>query len=86
MNHWGIILTAGTFTQEAKREARRDGARPIELFDRDKLVDMFEELELGPRSKTVFEIDDAFFEEPANERANQRFHPGPQNAARFSVR
>jgi restriction system protein len=59
----GIILTTGTFTQEAKREARRDGARPIELVDGDKLVDMFEKLELGLRPKTVFEVDEKFFEE-----------------------
>lgn len=50
----GIILTTGTFTQDAKREARRDGARPIELVDGDKLVVMFEKLELGLRPKTVF--------------------------------
>lgn len=59
----GIILTTGTFTQEARREARRDGARPIELVDGDKLVDMFEKLELGLKPRTVFEVDDAFFEE-----------------------
>jgi len=59
----GIILTTGTFTQEAKREARRDGARPIELVDGDKLVDMFEKLQLGLKPKTVFELDDAFFAE-----------------------
>jgi len=59
----GIILTTGTFTQEARREARRDGARPIELVDGDKLVDMFEKLQLGLRPKTVFEVDDAFFAE-----------------------
>jgi restriction system protein len=59
----GIILTTGTFTQEAKREARRDGARPIELVDGDKLVDMFQKLELGLTPKTVFEVDDAFFDE-----------------------
>lgn len=59
----GIILTTGTFTQDAKREARRDGARPIELVDGDKLVDMFEKLDLGLRPKTVFEVDDGFFEE-----------------------
>jgi len=58
----GIILTTGTFTQEAKREARRDGARPIELVDGDKLVEMFEKLELGLRPRTVFEVDDGFFE------------------------
>jgi restriction system protein len=59
----GIILTTGTFTQDAKREARRDGARPIELVDGDKLVDMFEKLELGLKPRTVFEVDDAFFDE-----------------------
>lgn len=59
----GIILTTGTFTQEARREARRDGARPIELVDGDKLVDMFEKLELGLRPKKIFDVDDEFFEE-----------------------
>lgn len=59
----GIILTTGTFTQEAKREARRDGARPIELVDGDKLVEMFEKLELGLRPRTVFEVDDGFFDD-----------------------
>jgi restriction endonuclease Mrr len=59
----GIILTTGTFTQEARREARRDGARPIELVDGDKLIDMFEKLELGLKPRTVFEVDDAFFAE-----------------------
>jgi len=59
----GIILTTGIFTQEAKREARRDGTRPIELVDGDKLVDMFEKLELGLKPKTVYEVDDSFFEE-----------------------
>ena len=59
----GIILTTGSFTQEAKREARRDGARPIELVDGDKLVDMFEKLQLGLNPKTVFEVNDNFFDE-----------------------
>jgi restriction system protein len=59
----GIILPTGTFTQDAKREARRDGARPIEFVDGEKLVDMFEKLELGLKPKTVFDIDDGFFEE-----------------------
>lgn len=29
----GIILTTGTFSEDAKREASRDGAPPIELID-----------------------------------------------------
>lgn len=38
----GIIITTGRFTQEAKREAVRDGAPPIELVDGEALVDLFE--------------------------------------------
>lgn len=59
----GIILTTGTFTADAKKEARRDGAPPIELVDGDKLVEMFQKLELGVVPKMVYEIDDNFFKE-----------------------
>ncbi len=59
----GIILTTGTFTQDARREARRDGAPPVELVDGDKLVEMFEKLELGLTPRTVFDIDQKFFDE-----------------------
>ena len=38
----GIIMTTGTFTMDAKKEARRDGVTPIELVDGEKLVEMFE--------------------------------------------
>jgi restriction system protein len=59
----GIIITTGTFTTEATNEARRDGAPPIELVDGETLVQMFERLELGVKPKTVYEVDEAFFEE-----------------------
>jgi restriction system protein len=59
----GIILTTGTFTGEARREASRDGVLPIELVDGEKLLDMFEEYELGLRSVATFELDPRFFEE-----------------------
>jgi restriction system protein len=59
----GIILTTGTFTQDAKREARRDGAPPVELVDGDKLVALFEKLELGLRPRIIFDVDEAFFDE-----------------------
>ena len=59
----GIIITTGTFTTEATKEARRDGAPPIELVDGETLAQMFERLELGVRPKTVYEVDKAFFEE-----------------------
>lgn len=59
----GIILTTGTFTQDAKREARRDGAPPVELVDGEKLVALFEKLELGLKPRMTFDVDGAFFEE-----------------------
>jgi restriction system protein len=59
----GIILTTGTFTVEAKKEARRDGAPPIELVDGDDLVTLFENLEFGLRPRKTFDVDDKFFDE-----------------------
>lgn len=59
----GIILTTGTFTVEAKKEARRDGVPPIELVDGEKLVKMFEHLELGLVPMNTFDIDYKFFDE-----------------------
>lgn len=59
----GIILTTGTFTAEARREAVRDGVPPIELVDGEKLLDMFEKLELGLKPRAAFEIDESFFED-----------------------
>jgi restriction system protein len=58
-----IILTTGTFTVEAKKEARRDGAPPIELVDGDDLVVLFENLEFGLRPRKTFDVDDKFFDE-----------------------
>jgi restriction system protein len=59
----GIIITTGTFTSEAAKEARRDGAPPIELVDGEILVEMFERLGLGVRPKTVYEVDESFFQD-----------------------
>jgi restriction system protein len=59
----GIILTTGSFTGDARKEAVRDGVPPIELVDGEKLIDMFEELELGLKPKKAFDIDPTFFDE-----------------------
>lgn len=59
----GIILTTGSFTAEARKEATRDGVPPIELVDGQKLIEMFTELELGLKPVTTFEVDQTFFEE-----------------------
>lgn len=57
----GLILTTGTFTAEAKREAMRDGVPPIELVDGERLIEMFEKLELGLRPRTTYDLDPEFF-------------------------
>lgn len=57
----GIILTTGTFTAEARKEAVRDGVPPIELVDGEKLVEMCESLELGLRPRQTYELDEQFF-------------------------
>ncbi|MFP3868905.1 MAG: restriction endonuclease [Desulfobacteraceae bacterium] len=59
----GIIITTGTFTLEAKKESRRDGALPIELVDGDALTQMFENLKLGLKPRITFDVDDKFFDD-----------------------
>jgi restriction system protein len=59
----GIIITTGTFTAEARREASRDGAPPIELIDGERLLDMLEKLELGLKPVTTYEVEKQFFRE-----------------------
>ena len=59
----GIIMTTGGFTNEARKEASRDGVPPIELVDQNKMIDMFVELELGVKPIKGFEVDESFFDE-----------------------
>jgi restriction system protein len=59
----GIIVTTGTFTLDAKKEARRDGVPPIELVDGELLVQMFERLQLGLIPRTTYDVDEKFFED-----------------------
>jgi restriction system protein len=59
----GIFLTTSTFTSNARAEAERPGAAPIELVDGEKLFEMFKRYELGLKPRTVFDIDLVFFEQ-----------------------
>ena len=54
----GIILTTGTFTREAKAEALRDGAPPLDLIDGDEFVQMLKFYQLGiiVKEKVVEEV------------------------------
>ena len=46
-----------------KTEAIREGAPPIELVDGEKLVEMFESLELGLKPKMTYEVNKDFFKD-----------------------
>ncbi|MCD4684269.1 MAG: restriction endonuclease [Bacteroidales bacterium] len=58
----GIIMTTGTFSADAVKEANRDGAPQVELVDGEKLVKMFKKVELGVKPKVIYEVDLPFFE------------------------
>lgn len=59
----GLIITTGTFSADARREATRDGAPAIDLIDGDALCDLLKELKLGVSVKHVEEVEitTAFF-------------------------
>ena len=52
----GLIITTGSFTREAQREATREGAAAIDLVDGDQLVDMLKLLGLGVTTRQVEEV------------------------------
>jgi restriction system protein len=49
----GLIITTGTFSPDAKREATRDGAPAIDLIDGDVLCDLLKKLALGVQVQMV---------------------------------
>lgn len=52
----GILITTGSFTRDAVREATRDGAPTIDLVDGDRLADMLKELKLGIATELVEKV------------------------------
>ena len=52
----GLLITTGTFTRDAIKEATRDGAPPIDLIDGDQLADKLRELALGIKTEIVERI------------------------------
>ena len=53
----GLIITTGTFTREAKKEAQRDGAPPIDLMDGNDLAEKLKELGLGVEIELVEKVN-----------------------------
>lgn len=62
----GIIFTTGRFSEDAKREASREGAPAIELLDGEKLVELLERYQIGVIAVSTFEIDEKFFAKFSN--------------------
>ena len=59
----GIFITTGNFTRDARKEATRDGAPPLDLIDGELLCEKLKEFSLGVKTKIVeeVEIDETFF-------------------------
>lgn len=60
----GLILTTGTFTSEAKKEATRDGAPTIDLIDGDEFCELLKQLRLGVAVEQIekVSVDDDWFQ------------------------
>ncbi len=52
----GLFVTTSRFTREARAEALRDGAPPIDLIDGEKLIDKLKEQKLGITIETVEKV------------------------------
>lgn len=52
----GLVITTGTFSHDAKMEATRDGAPPIDLLDGEQLLDKLKELGLGVNVKLIKQV------------------------------
>lgn len=53
----GVILTTGSFTREAKKEAQRDGAIPIDLIDGNDFAEKLKELGLGVSIELIEKVN-----------------------------
>ena len=63
----GLLITTSTFTREARQEATRDGAPPIELVSGLELAELLRKYELGVRTtQRIVEdvaVDPGFFDQ-----------------------
>ena len=58
----GLIVTTGTFTSAARKEATRDGASPVDLIDGDELCDLIRKYKLGVDIVERVTVNESFFE------------------------
>ncbi len=53
----GLIISTGTFTADARREATRDGAPAIDLVDGETLADLLKQFGLGITVKMIEQVE-----------------------------
>jgi restriction system protein len=61
----GLVMTTGTFTTDARKEATRDGAPAIDLVDGEALCELLKSLKIGVSTRQVEHVlveQDAFLE------------------------
>ena len=54
---YGLIITTGAFTKNARQEATKEGASPIDLIDGESLMDKLKDLELGVKKRADGEVE-----------------------------
>jgi restriction system protein len=63
----GLLITTGSFTGDARQEATRDGATPVDLVDGEELCDLLKQFELGVstqrREVEQVSIEPSFFDD-----------------------
>lgn len=61
----GLIITTGTYTPDARREATRDGAPAIDLIDGQALCQLLKDNEMGVKVEMVEQVsvDPSFFDD-----------------------
>ena len=52
----GLFITTGTFTRDARQEAKRDGAPPIDLVDGNAFAENLKKLGLGVKIRVAEEV------------------------------
>ena len=62
----GLIITTGTFTRDARHEAQRDGAPPLDLIDGEELAERLKSMSLGVTTEQILtekvEVNASWFE------------------------
>ena len=81
----GILITTGTFTQEAIREASSESKQQIDLMDGQALMDKIVEYGIGVKPVTTYEIDEDFFAQYSPSKPNTPVPPEEDGGTRYET-